>query len=304
MKRLSDVLRVRLRDPARLILYGRSARPWAPMRNAPGHYYSTLPSRHDIEQYRRTGRTAPLALPAIDLQLETQIEFLRTLKPLLDTQPFKCEQGETTLRFHRSDNGYFSLADAVILNALLRLFEPRCIIEVGSGWSTAAMLDTFEERHLPELILIEPFPERLFSLLRDDDLTRVVIREERVQDVPADFFDKLGPGDVLFIDSTHVAKLGSDVNYLLFEVLPRLPIGVIVHVHDMFYPFEYPLKWVEQGRGWNETYLLRAFLEFNHSYKILFWADLLRACANDVLRSEYPLLIPDEGGSLWLRKES
>jgi hypothetical protein len=189
-----------------------------------------------------------------------------------------------------------------VLNALLRSYEPRRIIEIGSGWSSAAMLDTFEGRDLPQLTFVEPFPERLLSLLREEDLPRVAIRKEHAQDLPTTFFDALGPGDVLFIDSTHVAKLGSDVNFLLFDVLPRLATGVLVHLHDMFFPFEYPLKWLEEGRGWNEAYLVRAFLEFNESYAVLLWPDLLRARAPEVLRNEFPLLVPDEGGSLWLKR--
>ena len=106
---------------------------------------------------------------------------------------------------------------------------------------------------------IEPFPEQLRSVMRDGDADRITVRQHKVQEVPADELADLHAGDVLFVDSTHVAKIGSDVNHLVFDVFPRLPPGVLVHVHDIAYPFEYPQEWVEEGRAWNEAYLLRAF---------------------------------------------
>ncbi len=110
--------------------------------------------------------------------------------------------------------------------------------------------------------------------------------------MPLSVFQSLNSGDVLFVDSTHVTKLGSDVNRIFFEILPALASGVIVHFHDIFYPFEYPRAWVREGRGWNETYLLRAFLEYNEAYEVLLWAHMLGI--------EGRLAQP--AGSIWLRK--
>ena len=89
----------------------------------------------------------------------------------------------------------------------------------------------------------------------------------KLQDVDLKEFDKLKSGDVLFIDSTHVSKIGSDVNYLFFEILPRLHRGVYIHIHDIFYPFEYPKDWIDEGRAWNENYILRAFLNIMRNLK-------------------------------------
>jgi hypothetical protein len=113
-----------------------------------------------------------------------------------------------------------------------------------------------------------------------------------LQDVPLSTFQLLDSGDVLFVDSTHVAKLGSDVNRILFEILPALASGVVVHFHDVFYPFEYPKNWVREGRGWNETYVLRAFLEYNEAFEILLWGHMLRTLGH----------YAGTGGSIWLRK--
>lgn len=290
-----------LRGPARLTLYGPSARPWAPMRSAPGHYYSTLPSVGDIEAYRTRDPQAGTP-PAIDLRLDAQLALLRELKPFVDSHPFDVPVASGGR--YRLGNSYFPGTDAIVLYALLRKFQPRRFIEVGSGWSTAALLDSYDGRGLPEITLIEPYPERLFDVLHDRDASALTLLRTGLQDVPLERFESLEAGDFLFVDSSHVSKLGSDVNYLMFELLPRLPVGAFVHFHDVFYPFEYPLAWVEEGRGWNETYLVRAFLEFNQSFEIVLWNDLLRVRCRDLLQSEYPAIAAHAGGSLWLRRSA
>ena len=109
----------------------------------------------------------------------------------------------------------------------------------------------------------------------------------------------MAAGDILIIDSSHVAKTGSDVNYLYFDVLPRLVPGVLVHVHDIGFPFEYPRSWVAEGRSWNEAYLLRAFLTFNSDYRIELWNGCLHALHDDAF-AQCP---PVRGGSqIWLRR--
>ena len=164
------------------------------------------------------------------------------------------------------------------------------------------MLDT-SERYLdwsPRITMIEPYPEQVQELVHPGDLDRVALLSDPVQQVPLSVFAALEAGDVLFIDSTHVSRVGSDVNYEIFEILPALQPGVFVHFHDIFYPFEYPLSWVEEGRGWNEAYVLRAFLEFNDDFEIVLFNDFLAVRAADKIAREMPLWT--RGGSLWLRK--
>ena len=108
-------------------------------------------------------------------------------------------------------------------------------------------------------------------------------------------------GDILFIDSSHVAKIGSDVVYLMTEVLPQLRPGVLVHFHDVFWPFEYPEEWVQEGRAWNETYMLKAFLQFNERFRILLFCSYLALHHRAVLEQHLPLALKNSGGSLWLR---
>ena len=166
------------------------------------------------------------------------------------------------------------------------------------------MLDT-SERHLNQSVnftFIEPYPELLKSLLRTKDLASISILESRLQDVPINEFQQLNSGDFLFIDSTHVSKTGSDVNYLLFDILPSLSDGVYIHIHDIFYPFEYPREWVFGGRSWNEIYALRAFLQFNSAFTIEMMNTYLEHFHQQRFVSRMPLCMKNTGGSIWLRK--
>src|SRR5450756_1321944 len=133
------------------------------------------------------------------------------------------------------------------------------------------MLDTVErfQDDGVRLTFIEPYPGRLRSLLRAEDAKSCTIVEKTVQNADLNLFTALEAGDILFIDSSHVSKAGSDVNYLLFEIFPRLKPGVWIHIHDIFSGFEYPDAWLKEGRAWNEDYIIRAFLQFNDSFEIM-----------------------------------
>ncbi len=123
-----------------------------------------------------------------------------------------------------------------------------------------------------------------------------------MQDVALSTFDELEAGDLLFIDSSHVSKIGSDVNFLFFEVLPRLKAGVYIHVHDIFWPFEYPHSWIVEGRAWNEAYLLRALLCGNDGFEIVFWNSWAGHALRELLSKNCPLFTRNSGGSIYLRK--
>lgn len=182
-------------------------------------------------------------------------------------------------------------------------FGPRQIIEIGSGFSSAVMLDTNEQflNNAIQLTFIEPFADRLKSLLRQSDQQTVNLVEKNVQAVSPEIFEGLNSGDFLFIDSSHVVKTGSDVNYILFEVLPRLKSGVIIQFHDIFYPFEYPRDWVFAGRNWNEGYFIQAFLMYNDAFEIKLFAHYLHKHHPEVFKN-MPLCYKNTGGNLWLVK--
>lgn len=109
--------------------------------------------------------------------------------------------------------------------------------------------------------------------------------------------------DILFIDSTHVSKVNSDVNRLFFEILPRLKSGVYIHLHDIFYPFTYPNQWLQEKRSWNEAYILHAFLQFNTNFKIIFFNTCLNYLYPDDFAKILPLSQNNTGGSIWIQKQ-
>ncbi|HMB03493.1 MAG TPA: class I SAM-dependent methyltransferase [Isosphaeraceae bacterium] len=267
-----------------------------------GHYYSPIPAPDEIR--RRAGRLFDRSrkdVPSIDLNVEGQLETLRRIEEFYGDCPFPDgPSGDFRYYF---DNQFFSYSDAIFTYGMIRLASPSRIVEVGSGYPSCVMLDTNERSFggRIRLIFIEPDPARLRSRLRLDDVNAVEIHERMVQDVDLAVFEALGPGDILFIDSSHVTKVGSDVNHMVFEVLPRLSPGVYVHFHDMFYPFEYPEDWIlGQRRYWNEDYLLRAFLQFNGSYAIAVWDHFLWLRFGDRIAASMPRCARNPGGSLWL----
>lgn len=202
-------------------------------------------------------------------------------------------------RYH-AGNEFFIYADAWSLTQMLGNFRPRRVIEVGSGFSSAVMLDAREHLGLAcELTFIEPYPDRLHALLRADDRQSVRILAKEVQDVPIEEFTALAAGDVLFIDSSHVAKTGSDLADLLARVLPALAPGVFVHFHDIFYPGPYPLDWLRQGRAWNEVLFLQAFLQFNDSFRVVLFNAFLGERCPELLDARFR---ENTGGSFWLRR--
>lgn len=179
-------------------------------------------------------------------------------------------------RFVETNNVFFSLGEACIYSAFISELRPKLIIEVGTGYSSACALDTVEQLQLPtEFVFIDPNPERLFRLISPADRSRVTILQKGVQDVSVSVFDQLEAGDILFLDTTHVFKTGSDVAHELFEILPRLKPNVIVHFHDIFDQWEYPVPWIIENRSWNEIYALRAFLMFNTMFEVVYFNDFM-----------------------------
>ena len=269
----------------------------------PGHFYSPIPSLEQVRAHEATiWPSPPRQLAGIDLRERQQLELLEELAKYYAEQPWSDQPG-SGLRYG-FDNPNFSYGESLLLYALLRQLKPARVIEIGSGHSSAATLDT-NERFLDgaaKLTFIEPFPELLESLLTPADRLSVEIIASGVQDVPASVFESLSAGDVLFIDSTHVAKVGSDVNYIMFDVLPRLATGVYVHVHDIYYPFEYPKQWIYEGRAWNEAYLLRAFLQYNDAYEIVLFGSFLGTFHRETLETLMPLAARNPGSSLWMKK--
>lgn len=266
----------------------------------PGHYYSPVPSMKEIQEAegRIFGRPAPLE--GLNLNEDAQMRMLEQLAPLAEGVTFATDP-EPDARYY-TNNPSYGPGDALVLQSFLRYLKPKNYLEVGSGWTTALALDT-NERWLDNrmrVTCIEPYPIDLRRLLRPGDDIEIV--ESGVQDVDLSRFRDLGPGDLLFIDCSHVVKTGSDAHHLITKVLPAVPAGVYIHIHDIFWPFEYPKEWVYEGRAWSEIYLIQAFLSFNPVFEIVFFNDWLLKERYDALRDAIPPLASQAGGALWLNR--
>ena len=271
-------------------------------RKPPGHYYSPIVNVPQIRNNEeRIWDKSISQIKAINFNVNEQLALLKELSQYYDEMPFK-ENQTNGLRYYLK-NTFYSYTDAIVLYSMIRHFKPKNIIELGSGFSSAVMMDVIELffNNNINLTFIEPYPKRLKTLLKEEDIKRYKIIEEDAQELNLDIFKTLEKGDILFIDSTHVAKTGSDVNYILFSILPSLKKGVLIHFHDIFFPFEYPKKWVYQGNNWNETYFLRAFLMYNNSFQIKLFSQYIHSFYKDAF-SEMPLSYKNTGGNIWLEK--
>lgn len=271
----------------------------------PGHFYSPIVDVDSLKQkFPAKRQTAPPALPDVDIDIDAMTKLWdEKLAPVMGTAPLP-EQPDGQHRYHFRNPAY-SYGDALVLRAMILANRPKRIVEVGSGWSSACTLDTvFDEAKLDtEITFIEPYPKVLRSIMREGDESRVNIIELIVQDVPLSFFDQLEANDILLINSTHVVKTGSDVVHELTQILPRLKPGVLIHFHDIFYPFEYGHKWViEENRSWNEIYALRSFLAFNDNFKVIFFNDMFLRLRQERLEKDCPAFLKNSGGAIWIRR--
>lgn len=274
----------------------------------PGHYYSPIPDRQEVfgergEVFAKMSNRdlRPWELPGVDLNDATQLANLQTLSKHYPQFDFPATKADSH-RYH-IENSYFAYSDGIFLFGTLLEFRPKNVVEIGSGFSSLLMLDV-KERHLNDINLtfIDPDDHRLRAGMRPGDAENATITTKKIQDVDTIVFDCLDDGDILFIDSSHVSKTGSDVNWLMFEVVPRLKPGVLVHIHDIGYPFEYCTEWLELGWFWNEAYLVRSFLQFNETFEVYAWGQYLVKYHSEMVGKAMPDCLKDQGGSLWLRR--
>ncbi|KIA85263.1 class I SAM-dependent methyltransferase [Flavobacterium sp. AED] len=269
-----------------------------------GHYYSPIISIEEIKkrEFEIWKNADEDGIRGVELRTGEQIKLIQQFTKFYEEIPFKSEK-QSNVRYY-FENEYYSYTDGIILYSMIKYFEPKRIIEIGSGFSSAVMLDTnqlFFNNQI-DLTFIDPYPERLYSLMTESDKKQTTVIETDVQLIPLDVFRKLKGRDVLFVDSTHVTKTGSDVNYILFEILPILESGVLIHFHDVFYPFEYPKEWVFKGFNWNEDYILKAFLMYNDKFEIKLFSEYLHKHHKDSFR-DLPLSYKNTGGNLWIQKK-
>jgi hypothetical protein len=253
----------------------------------PSHFYFPVPK---LKSFQGKDWTACRPCAALDFHLDEQIDRLRTeIEPFVSEWTFPEKANGNVHQFH-FNNGFFERVDAEVAYSIVRHRKPRRIIEVGSGNTTlvlaAALEKNAEEGYAGELISIEPHP---VPFLKDGPKGLTELIESPVQQVPPDFFRTLRANDMLFIDSSHVVSMDSDVLYECLRILPELAPGVLVHFHDVFSPLDYPKKFVMTNLCfWGEQYLLEAFLSFNSAFKVVWSASAMQKFHPDHLRRAFP----------------
>lgn len=280
-----------------------------------GHYYSVIPSLADVNTRADKIFNLNDPLDGIDLNRQGQVDTLLEFQKMSAEAPSFLDN---QIRFI-FDNNSFSYDDAPVLNYMLRKIKPARIIEIGCGYSSAVMLDTndlYLDGAIVDFTFIDIDFSNLNNKLTEKDKGRVKLIEKPIQDIDLSIFATLQENDLLFVDSSHVSKVGSDLNTIIFKILPLLNPGVYIHFHDIRYPFEYPQDLINNKVFWNEAYLLRAFLMFNENFKMTFWLNYL---LNDGVtnKSDFDFLplsswdkkfnnsrgeVSGAGGSLYLRK--
>ena len=264
------------------------------------HFYEPLPDFSRITRERVVRRRES---PAIDWNVAAQTSLWRELAAYQPEVAALVSSGSYS--FH---NESFRDLDAATYYALVRHLKPANILEIGSGYSSQiaqlALDKNRVEGRAGAQICIEPYP---LPRLTDKKLP-IELVQEKIQDVPLDRFRQLQAGDILFIDSTHTVKFDGDVCREVLEILPVLASGVWVHIHDIFFPYDYPPEWIIDNRtAWNEQYLIEAFLEYNTAFEVrlaLHWLTVDHPGEIAWLwpeAAQWP--VPSyNGSSFWLRK--
>lgn len=271
------------------------------------HYYLSIPDKNDLRHI------AASELKGISIDDDLCFDFHEQyVAPY--AQEFRNLALSPDADGYRNNyqllNGTFMAVDGNVYHGLIRSLAPANIIEVGSGNSTrlacqAIRANLAEGRNETNLVCIEPFHSDLLSGLREVS----VVLDTYVQEVDLALFEGLGPGDILFLDSTHTLRPGGDVWWEICEILPRLQPGVFVHFHDISLPDPYPSSYLDRSWYWMEQYLLQAFLSFNNKYSIVWPGNYLmlrhearmRALFEpeySLMREAFPESIP---ASFWLK---
>jgi predicted O-methyltransferase YrrM len=271
---------------------------------APGHFYSPIVDAEALHSRRDVlwPASAPKII-GIDFKEANQRIFVESdMKRARASFDYTDAEGDPD-RYHLN-NGLFGGHDALALVAMLQKYRPKRIIEIGSGYSSLLIANELarDPRHGTEFLCVDPFPRPFIRELQKNSGAIPRLHAEKVEELPVSFFSGLAANDVLFIDSSHVAKTGSDVNFLFLEVLPRLAPGVVIHIHDIFLPRDYPADWVlDLGFCWNEQYLLRALLMHSTAFEVLFGSAYAELAFPDLLRMAWVRDVSG-GSSFWMRR--
>jgi hypothetical protein len=271
----------------------------------PCNFYSPLNSLQFLDENQDLWARSFVPLD-IDWRVEHQLEVAREIAsyiPELAGIPASPRGSE----FYW-DNNFWNNADALVQYGLLRSRKPRVLIEIGCGFSSLLAAKALGKNRdenqdaATTVTLVEPYPrpELLANFPGDWTLKQTIL-----QRCPLELFDTLASGDILFFDGSHCVRTASDVNWFFFRVLPRLRPGVLIHLHDVFFPNDYPTQWLlERRQSWNEQFLLQAFLMHNSAYRIEIANSFIAHARADEIKSLYGSIQPFWGCSFWMTKTS
>lgn len=257
------------------------------------HFYLPFP---DVDRLPDALWAGPKETIGVELNVSDAVALLPVLAPHFA----EFEAAIPASSYYRPNGGYESV-DADLLFALLRHLKPKRVIELGSGASSHVIAmarraagETFSHT------IYDPYPFGNAMGPVEGAKVEAVATEK----LDSAVVETLEPGDVFFVDTTHTVKTGGDVVRIFLELLPLVPVGVYVHVHDIFLPYEYPKAWVvEERRAWAEQYLLQAFLAFNDSYEVIFPAHAVSRAAPDEVAAAISSFGPGVApGAFWMRR--
>ena len=256
----------------------------------PVHFYSPIPNTDNLDAsvYEKIYDCI-----SIDWNLDVQLDFLTKIFYNYYNEYFPVE------------NSGLSMVDSFVLYSMIRKYKPNIIIEIGAGNSTKIALEAVAknrmDNHPTQFYSIEPYPA---DYLKDIYVDGYKLIEKKVQDIEISF---LKEADLLFIDSSHVSKINSDVNYQILEIIPSLKTGSIVHWHDILIPSNYSKLWINNGNMFfNESYMLHAFMSFNRAFKIIWSSMYMQLNHPGKMKKQFSYLSPDnidqQNTSFWIQK--
>lgn len=273
----------------------------------PNHFYEPIPDTRTLKDELWSNHSD---MVGVEMNEQAQIGLLSEFSARFKGEYEKLPRFKTAISYqYYLQNGAFESADGEILYCVIRYFKPRRIIEIGSGNSTylaaQAILKNREEDkyYESELVAVEPYPNDTLKA-GFPGLSRLL--SCKVEELPLSTFGELKMNDILFIDSSHVLKTGGDLQYEYCEILPRLTNGVLVHIHDIFLPSEYPREWVlKENRFYTEQYLLQAFLTFNSAFEVLWGGSYMHLKYPEKLEAAFSSYDRNKvwPGSLWMRRK-
>jgi Methyltransferase domain len=260
----------------------------------PVNFYQPIPDTRVLAAMPT--KASPLTGP--ELSASRQWAFLESaIKPYTDEFAEFPQNRPSTAGYYINSN-IFPALDGYAYYGVLRFYKPRLVIEIGSGDSSMLALQALAKNGAGRYMVIDPYPGPPIA-----DNPRVEVICSAVESTDPALFDQLESADILFIDSTHVVKTAGDVVFLMLEVLPRLRPGVLIHIHDIFLPFDYPRDLPLKRRSfWSEQYLLHAYLTENDHVQILFGSHYMASEFPDRLRELLPSDVWIGGGSFWMQR--